>query len=111
NFDAAFGGWGSGTDPYSTKNIFGTDENRNYGQYSNPEVDKLFEEGLYELDQDERAKIYGKVHTILHEDQPYTWLFYRTDLQAFNKELRGYKMSPSGPFIYNPGTHSIWRAK
>ena len=35
-FDAAMGGWGAGTDPDTTANIYGTGEPRNYGQYSNP---------------------------------------------------------------------------
>lgn len=111
DFDATIGLWGTGTDPYSTKNIFGTGENRNFGSYSNKEVDKLYEEGMREFDQEKRAKIYAKIAELLYEDQVYTWLFHRNSFYGFNKRLRGYHMSPRGPYNYNPGLDSIWARK
>ncbi|MFO0820793.1 MAG: ABC transporter substrate-binding protein [Pirellulales bacterium] len=110
NFDAAFGGWGTGTDPDTTDNIFGTGQDRNYGQYSNKEIDKLYELGRREFDVEKRLEIYRKIHTLLYEDQPYMWLYYQNAYYAFNKELRGYVFSPRGPFNYGPGFGSIWRA-
>lgn len=109
DFEAAFGGWGTGTDPYSLENIFMTGKDRNYGGYSNPEVDKLFEEGLRELDPEKRVAIYQKIHKLLYEDQPYTWLFYQNAYYGFNKQLRGYRFSPRGPYNYGPGFGSIWK--
>lgn len=108
-FHAAMGGWGTGTDPDTTINIFGTDENRNFGQYSNTEVDRLFEQGRKEFDREKRAAIYAKIHELLYEDQPYTWLFYRNSFYGFNKNLRGYKFSPRGPYNYNPGFSALWK--
>jgi peptide/nickel transport system substrate-binding protein len=108
-FQAAFGGWGTGTDPDTFRNIIGTKELRNYGQYSNPEVDKLFDEGAQEFDLEKRAAIYGKIHQILFEDQPYLYLYWRRSFYAFNKDLRGYFMSPRGPYNYGPGASAIWR--
>ena len=82
-FHAAMGGWGTGTDPDTTINIFGTGENRNFGLYSNKEVDELYKEGRNEFDPVKRAAIYAKIHEILYEDQIYTWLFWRNS----NKSL------------------------
>lgn len=107
-FQAAMGGWGTGADPDSSANIFVTGEQRNYGQYSNPRVDELFALGRREFDRQKRAEIYGEIHKILWEDQPYTWLFYRNSFYAFNKKLRGYNFSPRGPFHYSPGIGSIY---
>lgn len=107
-FDASMGGWGTGTDPYSTKNIYGSGENRNYGLYSNPRVDELFVLGERERDREKRGKIYGEIHKLLWEDQIYTWLFYRNSFYAFNKKLRGYNFSPRGPYDYSPGVSSIF---
>ncbi len=107
-FQAAMGGWGTGTDPSTSLNIWGTDEGRNYGHYSNPRVDELFEAGVIEFDPSRRAEIYAAIHKILWEDQPYTWLFYRNSFYGFNKRLRGYKFSPRGPFTYGPGFRSLW---
>jgi peptide/nickel transport system substrate-binding protein len=109
DFQAAFGGWGSGTDPDSTENIFSSTAERNYGSYSNPEVDELFILGRKELDPEKRQAIYQKIHNILWEDQPYTWLYYRNAFYGFNKSLRGYYFSPRGPFHYSPGFSSIYK--
>ena len=81
-FQAAFGGWGAGADPDLSFNIYGTNEGRNYGLYSNPEVDRLFKEARGEFDREKRADIYRKIALILWEDQPYTWLYFRSAMYA-----------------------------
>lgn len=111
DIQAAFGGWGTGSDPDTADNIWGTGEGRNYGNYSNPEVDKLYAQGRKEFDRAKRAVIYGKIHTILYHDQPYTWLYFRNSFYAFNKNLRGYMFSPRDPYGYQPGLMSIWKPK
>jgi peptide/nickel transport system substrate-binding protein len=108
-FDAAFGGWGTGADPDTSENIWGSNQQRNYAQYSNPEVDKLFEEGRKEFDLDKRAEKYQRIAEILWDDQPYTWLFYQNSYYGFNRSLRGYNFSPRGPYNYGPGFSAIWK--
>ncbi len=106
-FQAYQGVWGTGADPDTSANIFVTDEGRNYGYYSNPQVDNLFAEARRELDRDKRAVIYGKIHNVLWEDQPFTWLLYRNSFYGFSKKLRGYNFSPRGPYSFSPGLSSI----
>ena len=108
-FEAYFGGWGTGADPFTLENIFKTGKERNFGEYSNPEVDRLFEEGVREFDPKKREEIYGKIHKLLYADQPYTWLYFRSSFYGFNKHLRGYVFSPRGPYNYGPGFSSMWR--
>ena len=111
-FHAMFAGWGTGTDPDTSDNIWATkaiDQGRNYVQYSNKEVDDLFEQGKRELDPEKRKEIYGKIHEILWEDQPYTWLFFRNAYFGFSKKLRGYYVSPRGPYSYGPGEGTIYK--
>ena len=110
-FDATFGGWGTGTDPDTHENTTATGKERNYGQYSNPEVDRLYVEGRKELDKAKRAEIYAKIHALMWEDQPQTWLFYRNAFFGFNKKLRGYTFSPRGPFSFSPGFSGIYCAE
>lgn len=110
-FQAYQGVWGTGADPSTSENIFMTGEGRNYGSYSNPEVDRLFVEARRELDRDRRAELYGEIHKLLWEDQPFTWLLYRNAFYGFNKELRGYNFSPRGPYLFAPGLGSIYQAK
>lgn len=108
-FDAAFGGWGTGTDPDTSENIWATGAGRNFGSYSNPEVDRLFVEGRTEVDRAKRAEKYARIHELLWEDQPSTWLYWRNSFYGFSKNLRGYVFSPRGPFHYSPGFGSLWK--
>ena len=111
-FHAVFAGWGTGADPDTSENLWTTkaiDNGRNYGCYSNPEIDKLFEQGKRELDIEKRRKVYQQIHLTLWEDQPYTWLYFRNAYYAFNKELRGYNYSPRGPYNYGPGESTIFK--
>ena len=103
-----YGGWGTGTDPDSSENIWKTGEPRNYVGYSNPEVDKLYIEGRKEFDKTKRAAIYAKIDELIYADQPYTFLYFRNSFYGFSKQLRGYKFSPRGPFSYSPGFGSLW---
>ena len=108
-FQAAFGGWGTGTDPDTSENIYGTNQERNYGNYSNSEVDALFQQGKRELNPEKRAAIYQQIALKMWDDQPYTWLYYRNAFYGFNKSLRGYMFSPRGPYHYGPGFSSIYK--
>jgi peptide/nickel transport system substrate-binding protein len=108
NFEAEMAGWQTGADPYTVKNIFGTGEGRNFGSYSNPEVDSLFEAASKEFDREKQAELYGRIHLLINEDQPYLFLYNKSSLFGFNKKLRGYRFSPRGPFHYNPGIAAIW---
>jgi len=110
-FQACFSGWGSGTDPDSSENLWKTGEMRNYVGYSNPEVDRLFAEGRRELDRGKRAEKYARIQELLYEDQPYTWLFWRNAFYGFSKSLRGYVFSPRGPYHYSPGFGSLWKPR
>lgn len=107
-FHGMMGGWGTGTDPSTLENIFGSGQGRNYGLYSNPKVDELFAQGGSEFDIEKRYGIYAQLHEQLAEDQPYTWLFYRNSFWGFNKKLRGYNFSPRGVFGVSPGFRSLW---
>jgi len=111
NFEGAFGGWGAGADPDLSYNIYGTKQGRNYGNYSNPEVDRLFVEARQEFDRAKRAALYGQIHMLIAADQPSTFLFSRNSFYAFNKRLRGYQFSPRGPYHYGPGMLGMFKAK
>jgi peptide/nickel transport system substrate-binding protein len=108
NYEAEMSGWASGADPSLERNIFGTGEGRNFGSYSNPEVDRLFQEAMETFDRDKQAAIYGRINNLIYADQPYLFLYDVNSFFGFNKQLRGYRFSPRGPFHYSPGISSIW---
>jgi peptide/nickel transport system substrate-binding protein len=110
-YQAEFSGWGTGSDPGEDENVWATSAippaGRNYLSYSNPEVDKLFAEGMKEFDREKRAAIYAKIDEIIYRDQPCTFVYWLSSFYGYNKQLRGYKFSPRGPYNYSPGYASL----
>ncbi len=77
NFEAVVLGWGLGLDPdvYEIWHSSQTEKGFNFVGYRNPEVDRLIEAGRTTFDREERTPIYWKIHELIHEDQPYTFLY------------------------------------
>jgi peptide/nickel transport system substrate-binding protein len=99
NFDAITLGWSASveSDPYQifhSDSIAGQGDNRT--SYSNPELDRLIETARTTVDVEERMKLWNEVHAVLHEDQPYTFLFFRDALRAVNKRVGGIEKSNVG---------------
>lgn len=110
-FQASTAAWGTGTDPDTGWNLWRTEEyktGRNYGGYSNPEIDRLFEEGRAEFDFEKRKRIYQKIHKIIYDDQPYTWMYNAPTLDAFNQRIRGVQFSPRGSTGFSPSYFAWW---
>ncbi len=62
--------------------------------YSNPEVDRLLDEGVKEPDPEKRLAIYKKIQETLIEDQPFLWLAYQKTYNFLSQELKGYVLPP-----------------
>lgn len=107
-FDALSMGWGTGAHPDTSRNLWMTGEGRNFTSFSNERVDEIFDLAAAELDRDKQAELYAELHTILYEEQPYTWLYNASGFYSFNRKIRGYNMSPRGPLTYSPGFYSLW---
>ncbi len=60
----------------------------NHIGYSNPEVDRLIVEAREEFDETKRNAIYHRIHAIIFEEQPYTFLFTGPRLEAVSKRVR-----------------------
>jgi len=90
------------TDPYQiwhSDNI--GDRGSNYIGFRNAEADSLIENARYEMDSVKRNAMYYRLQEILHEEQPYTFMFYQRDLAAYLKEFRGVKWVPIRPgYLY-----------
>jgi peptide/nickel transport system substrate-binding protein len=72
----------------------------NFGGYSNPEVDGLINESKLTLDHEKRRTINRKLHTILAEENPYTFLWTLTNYAAFHKKVRRVAIHPYKFFSY-----------
>ncbi len=74
----------------------------NFTSYVNPELDKLMHEALTlpGCDQAERAKLYGQIQTILHNDAPYIFVNSHKGMYAWSTKLDGVSPYP-GTLYWN----------
>lgn len=99
DYEMFFAAWGLTPDPDT--NVYSTDGAQNNNNYSNPEVDKLMEQGLNELDTEKRKPIYAEVYKLLNEDMPAIFLYQRTNMDAINGRLNNWDISPYKDFSYS----------
>lgn len=80
DFDACMLGWGtswSKGDPFQIWHGSQADvqDSSNHVGYRNVEVDKLIEQLRVTLDEQKQVELYRKIHRLIYDDQPYTFLF------------------------------------
>jgi peptide/nickel transport system substrate-binding protein len=71
----------------------------NYVGFRNAEVDRLLEEYRREFDLDRRIALYRRFQEILHEEQPYTFLWKPRTATAYSRRFRGVNWYPAGPEV------------
>ncbi len=91
SFDACTLMWGGGprNDPTQIWHSKSTKGGSNYVGYRNPAADKLIEDARVVLDGEARSAMYRKLHRILYDDQPYTWLYVNAELSLVHKRIKG----------------------
>jgi peptide/nickel transport system substrate-binding protein len=72
----------------------------NRGYYSNPELDRLVEQGRRTLDQQERKRIYAKVQHILARDLPYINLWYMDNVLVHSSHMRDVQLGVSADYQF-----------
>jgi peptide/nickel transport system substrate-binding protein len=99
NYDAITLAWSLSVeeDPYqlwhSSQTVKG---GSNHTGFTNAEVDKIIEAGRVEFDKPTRVAMYRRMHAILHEEQPYTFLFCNPSLVIFDARFRDVRLYPLG---------------
>ena len=61
----------------------------NYIGFKNAEIDSIIERARLEFDDAARAALYRKLGEILHEEQPYTIMYTRAELDLLHKRIKG----------------------
>lgn len=112
NYQATFLAWNLDADP-DLYTLFHSSQfppnGQNFVYYSNPEVDRLIEEGRVELDFAKRVEIYHRLHAILAEDQPYNWTVQVSIKWGVNRRVKNVKESKGfGLFFWYPGPLDWW---
>ncbi|MEI7641011.1 MAG: peptide-binding protein [bacterium] len=98
-FDALVMGWSLSRDPdcYDIWHSSKTGENEfNFISYKNPQVDRLLEAGRTTFDLTKRKQSYNKIHAIIAEDAPYTFLYTPLSTPAIHKRFHGIIPAPAG---------------
>lgn len=91
DYDALVLGWSMGSDPdlYQLWHSSQTDYGElNFTGYNNAEVDQLIEQIRENYNHDEQIALTHRLHEIIANDQPYTFLFAARATQVLNKSLR-----------------------
>jgi len=89
-FDAVNLAWHGGLaqDPYQ---IWHSSQIGNHGSnyvgFNNAEADAVIEEARRTLDDKKRNKLYHRFHQILHEEQPYTFIYTRPEQRFLDKRF------------------------
>ncbi len=98
DYQASLIGWSGGLDPDDNLYaLFYTKAGFNLAKYSNPQFDKLLDDGRTTLDQAKRGDIYKQAQKILFQDQPFVvWqqnvqgLVTRKNVQNYPTTYNGY---------------------
>jgi peptide/nickel transport system substrate-binding protein len=90
HFDACVLGWSLSVDPdaYEIWHSSQIERGFNFISYQNPEVDRLWEEGRKEYDVEKRKQIYWRIHELIADDQPYTFLYVPLGMAALQKKFQ-----------------------
>jgi peptide/nickel transport system substrate-binding protein len=80
SFDAILMAWTQGAPPDDPRQIWYSSGAKEKGSsnmigFASPEVDKIIDQLEYEYDKDKRIQLYHRFSQILHEEQPYTFLY------------------------------------
>lgn len=98
-FDAVLLAWQMQLDP-DIYDIFHSSRSGvgqfNFVGYNNPEVDRLLDEGRRVFPEADRARLYQRVHEILADEEPYTFLYVPEALSVLHKRFKGVRASPIG---------------
>ncbi len=89
HFEACILGWGLSPDPddYMIWHSSQIEKGFNFISYRNPETDRLWEEGRREYDVEKRRQIYWRIHELIAEDQPYTFLYMPLGISALQRKF------------------------
>ena len=99
DFDAITLGWSAGieTDIYQMFHSSQIEDNGdNFLSYANRELDQAITEARRTMDRSKRMTLWRRTHQILHEDQPYTFLFRRKGLFFMDKRIHNVEQTKVG---------------
>ncbi|MBM2803503.1 MAG: extracellular solute-binding protein, family 5 [Deltaproteobacteria bacterium] len=99
-FDAMILGWQMSVTEPDAYQVWHSSQAANKGSnhiaYKSPRVDKILEDYRREFDAKKRVDLYREFQRILHDEQPYTFLFTPKSISAVSRRFRGVEVLPIG---------------
>jgi peptide/nickel transport system substrate-binding protein len=101
DFEAAVSGWSVDYkfDPTESMSCGAIEAKYNYPSYCNPKADSLMQLALVTLDRAEAKPIWDAYQEIIHQDQPYSFLYYLTERVGINQGLKDVTADARGHLV------------
>jgi peptide/nickel transport system substrate-binding protein len=98
SFDSVIMGWSLPVeaDPYQVWHSSQVEKGSNFVGFANHETDRIIEEGRVTFDKEKRVKLFRRFHRIMHDEQPYTFLFVNESLVAVDRRFENVNIYPLG---------------
>ena len=97
DFDASLDNWTMTASPDGTRDAWGTlgigKNGVNYGSYSNPRFDALFDSALTSDPSHERAR-FSAAYKVINDDAPAVWLYEPRKILGLHRRVRTAQMRP-----------------
>jgi peptide/nickel transport system substrate-binding protein len=99
-FDAVILGWQMSTTEPDAYQVWHSSQAANKGSnaisYKNARVDEILEQYRREFDPQKRIELYKEFQQILHEEQPYTFLYVGKRVSAVHRRFQNVEVFPNG---------------
>jgi peptide/nickel transport system substrate-binding protein len=99
-FDAVILGWAMSVNEPDAYQVWHSSQVENRGSnmisYKNPRVDAILEEYRRTFEAPKRIELYQEFQRILHDEQPYTFLFMQKAVTAASRRFQGVEVLPIG---------------
>jgi len=86
-------------------NVFYTGNGGNLGNFSDPELDRLLEEGRRVADQEQRRQVYVQAQERILDLVPHVFLFHSSQFEALRRDVRGFEHFPNTSYL---GLRTAW---
>lgn len=98
DFTALMMGWSTPleSDPYQLWHSSQLEKGHNFTGFALKELDELIENARVEFNDKKRNEMYKKIHRLIYENQPYTFLYTSYNLVALHRRFTNVEAYPAG---------------
>jgi peptide/nickel transport system substrate-binding protein len=95
-------------DPYALLHSSQMNAGQNFAGYLSTDADKILDAARALQDRAKRKELYFALHKIVHEDEPYTFLYVLERSYAWNRRVHGVSPTDVSALPRSPGVSRWW---